>query len=170
MPIDTERAARLSTDVVTTMKALTSMRHVMPPLRPGLEIGVYPVLFTLREAPARISVIADRVQSDISTVSRQVSHLQGMGLVSKVTDPDDGRAQRVQLTDEGVELLATVLDGRVRWFQHMLADWSDEDVDQLSDLLSRFRSALLEQREEAIAAPEQLRALMYPALEPAPSS
>ena len=49
----------------------------------------------------RVSARAGCAHSDVSTVSRQVSHLVTHGLLAKLPDPDDRRAHRVTLTDEG---------------------------------------------------------------------
>ncbi|MFC7655700.1 MarR family winged helix-turn-helix transcriptional regulator [Pseudonocardia benzenivorans] len=69
----------------------------------GVERATYVLLVHLvKDGPYRSRALADAVHSDPSTVSRQVAHLVRLGLVERVTDPDDGRAVLLVATDEGV--------------------------------------------------------------------
>ena len=51
------------------------------------------------EGPLRAGALADCLQSDPSTVSRQVAALVKDGLLERRADPDDGRASLLVLTD-----------------------------------------------------------------------
>ena len=48
----------------------------------------------------RASAIAEQFDIDKGAISRQVQHLVDLGLVDRVTDPDDGRAMLVSVSDE----------------------------------------------------------------------
>ena len=80
MAISLETASRLSTDLVRVMKLFQSMRQHAPKLHPGVEPASYPILFNLVEEPRRVSLLADCIHSDVSTVSRQVTMLASYGL------------------------------------------------------------------------------------------
>lgn len=138
MPIEHAVAMELSTELIQLVKKIEAIRHHSPRVHPGLEPSTYPVIFALRHGPARVSTLADLVHSDVSTVSRQVSHLVAHELVAKVSDPDDGRAQRVALTDEGAALVQRLQDGRGRWFQQILAGWDDEKARAFTRYLHEF--------------------------------
>lgn len=151
MPIEHAVAMELSTELIQLVKKIEAIRHHSPRVHGGLEPSSYPVFFALGRGPARVSALADTVHSDVSTVSRQVSNLVGHGLAAKVSDPDDGRAQRVALTDEGKALIQRLQDGRGRWIQELLGDWDDntardftrhlhELIGQLSVELDRVRA------------------------------
>lgn len=151
MPIEHAVAMELSTELIQLVKKIEAIRHHSPRVHPGLEPSSYPVIFALRLGPARVSTLAEMVHSDVSTVSRQVSNLVCHGLLAKVSDPDDGRAQRVALTDDGDALVRRLQDGRGRWIQQMLVDWDDakargftrhlhEFVGELSLEIDRVRS------------------------------
>ena len=49
----------------------------------------------------RVTDLAGCANLDTSTVSRHVAQLQRTGLIERTPDPDDRRAQRVELTAAG---------------------------------------------------------------------
>jgi DNA-binding MarR family transcriptional regulator len=126
------------------------MRQHAPRLHPAVDSAAYPVLFHLAAEPRRVSALADCVHSDVSTVSRQVSTLVTHGLLEKVTDPDDRRAQVVRLSDEGQALLARIQQYRHEWFTALLQGWTTEEASDFADHLERFGSTLQAAREVAI--------------------
>ena len=75
-------------------------------------------------------------------MSRQVSHLTGLGLLAKVPDPADGRAQLVALTDEGAALLDELVARREAWFADLLGDWSEGDISAFIAYVDRFCDAV----------------------------
>lgn len=157
MPVDHDVAMELSTELIQLVKKIEAIRHHSPRVHAGVEPSSYPVIFALRRSgPARISVLAERVHSDVSTVSRQVSNLVCHGLLAKVSDPDDGRAQRVALTDEGTALVQRLQDGRGRWFQEILADWDDTKARDFTRQLHEFIGALTAQLDRMRAAGTEL--------------
>lgn len=142
MPVSRTAAGEVATDLVLVFKRMAALKLVAPQFHPDVEQSAYPALLTLDQGPARVSTIAAQIHSDISTVSRQVSHLCSVGLAAKVADPDDRRAQMVQLTDAGTEAVTTIRDARAAWLQEVLADWTSEDARALSTNLRRFADAL----------------------------
>ena len=97
--------AVLGDDLIRVFKLLQSVRAHAPRQHPGVDPMAYPLLFQLASRPMRVSELADLVHTDVSTVSRQVSTLVELELVSRDQDPDDGRAQALTLTAEGRRLL-----------------------------------------------------------------
>jgi DNA-binding MarR family transcriptional regulator len=142
MPTDTtvqpETAQALSHTLVRVMKIMSAMKHQAPRQHPAVDPSHYPVLFSLSGAPQRVSAVADTIHSDVSTVSRQVSHLVHHGLLEKIGDPDDGRAQLLSLSPAGSEVIEKLVRGRGEWFGQLLASWSDEDVLAFDAYLRRF--------------------------------
>lgn len=131
-------AGQLSVSVIRMLRMLHATRARAPQVHPGLEPSHHPVLVALREGSARVGDIAERLISDASTVSRQVSHLTALGLVEKVADPEDGRAQLAVLTDEGQAVLDELVARREAWFAELLADWPEEDVQSFIHYVDRF--------------------------------
>ncbi|WP_435200628.1 MarR family winged helix-turn-helix transcriptional regulator [Janibacter sp. GS2] len=131
-------AGKLSVSVIRMLRMLQATRARAPRVHPALEPTHHAVLVALRDHPARVGDIAERTIADASTVSRQVSHLTALGLVEKVPDPEDGRAQLVALSDDGQALLAELVVRREAWFSELLADWPEEDVQTFIGYVDRF--------------------------------
>ncbi|HEX7460843.1 MAG TPA: MarR family transcriptional regulator [Dermatophilaceae bacterium] len=153
MAISLESATRLSTELVRVMKLFQSMRQHAPKLHPGVEAASYPILFNLIEEPRRVSLLADCIHSDVSTVSRQVSMLASHGLLDKVADPLDGRAYMVSLSAEGKDLVERLKTGRGEWFREMLHDWEPAEVDAFNDQLDRFARSFEASRDQVRSIP-----------------
>ena len=79
-----------------------------------------------------------RLGLDKSTVSRQVSTLVALGLVTREADPADGRAQVLNTSPEGAARLSRIRDARRARWEADLADWPTEDVATLGELLARL--------------------------------
>ncbi|CAL9676591.1 Transcriptional regulator SlyA [Streptomyces sp. enrichment culture] len=88
--------------------------------------------------PQRPGELAARLGVEASHVTRTVQQLQKSGYVTRVPDPDDRRAQRIELTDAGGEAIAKVREAGVRGMQMALSDWSPEEVRQLATLFHRM--------------------------------
>jgi DNA-binding MarR family transcriptional regulator len=141
MAISLESATRLSTDLVRVVKMFQSLRQHAPKIHPGVEPASYPLLFNLVDGPRRVSLLADCVHSDVSTVSRQVTMLVSHGLLEKVADTQDGRAFVVSLSTEGVDLVERLKASRGEWFCRMLHDWDPADAEAFGDYLERFAAS-----------------------------
>jgi len=153
MAISLETATRLSTELVRVMKLFQSMRQHAPKLHPGVEAASYPILLNLAEEPRRVSLLADCIHSDVSTVSRQVTMLASHGLLDKVADPLDGRAFMVSLSAEGKELVERLKAGRGEWFRQMLHDWEPADAEAFNDQLDRFATSFEASRDQIRSIP-----------------
>ncbi|MBC9956612.1 MarR family winged helix-turn-helix transcriptional regulator [Yimella sp. cx-51] len=146
--VSTEVAAELANDLVHVVKKLSALRHLRPRFHPAIDASAYPVLIALTRGDHRVSAIAASVHSDVSTVSRQVSHLVSAGVAEKVADPDDGRAQVVRLTAEGHDIRDQLATSRAQWFQSMLQGWTTDEVTEFTRYLSRFDQALTHELDQ----------------------
>ncbi|WP_406010793.1 MarR family transcriptional regulator [Streptomyces sp. NBC_00637] len=88
--------------------------------------------------PLRPGELAQRLGVEASHVTRTVQQLQKSGYVTRVPDPDDGRAQRIQLTESGRAAVDRVRDAGARGMQLALADWSPDELGQLATLFHRM--------------------------------
>jgi DNA-binding MarR family transcriptional regulator len=97
----------------------------------------YGVLYALSTAPEglRITELRNDVLLTQPGLSRLIARLEGLGLVERETDPDDGRASRIRLTDAGVRAQRHVglRHGR-HVAQTMTRGLSDDQLLQLRDL------------------------------------
>lgn len=108
-------------------------------LDPEIEPASYSVLATLQlDGPQRMTAIARRLGIGKPTLSRQLAALAGRGLVEKETDPQDGRAQVISLTEEGLQRLERAQQERAERYLMMLETWEEQEIETLSGLLSKL--------------------------------
>ena len=86
----------------------------------------------------RVTDLASCTNLDPSTVSRHVTQLHRAGLIERTPDPDDRRAQRVQVSGQGLRQLDAALRARMAVLERTLDSWEPEDVRELDRLLTRF--------------------------------
>jgi DNA-binding MarR family transcriptional regulator len=104
-----------------------------------LDRARYVVLRAVAESePVRTTALAEQVGVDPSTMSRHVGILEHAGLVQRVADPDDGRAQSLSLTTAGRQVMEKVRAARHDLITDVLGDWDDADRTQLASLLGRL--------------------------------
>lgn len=150
-PTETQ-VEELATALVQLVRVLRSARRGMPRVHPAVEPISYPVLYALTGEPMRVSEVAKRIFADVSTASRQVSALVEHGLIDKVPDPADGRAQLVTLSPAGRSLLTALNTQRTELFTTFLADWDAGDVQAFTGYLRRLTESA-EPHREADGAP-----------------
>lgn len=142
MPARRTEIAELGNELIRLVKVLSALKQQAPRLHPGLDAAAYPIMFALADGPLRVSEIAGRVHSDVSTVSRQTATMMQAGVVSRESDPSDGRAVRLSLTDVGTDLLARLKSVRAELFSAALADWTADDVRACHHHLARLSDDL----------------------------
>lgn len=125
---------------VTLMRTFGKARaRMMAAAEHDVEWSSHVILKCLQnEGPMRAGALAECIQSDPSTVSRQVAALVKDGLLERRADPDDGRASLLVLTDAATEVLSAHDRRRLEYFADMLSDWSGEDLQRFAALLARF--------------------------------
>ncbi len=131
--------------VDSVMHALMSFGRVMKHRIPGdtLEVGTFWLLKTLAtQGSMRVTELAAITNLDTSTVSRHVTQLQRDGFIARTPDPDDRRAQRVELSGEGREHLQASYRRRRALLINSLDGWDLADIDQFEHLLTRFVSGI----------------------------
>jgi DNA-binding MarR family transcriptional regulator len=148
--LDRETAQRVSFALIRMTKLLQAIRQHAPRIHPAVDTTAYPLLFNLAVEPRRVSALAECVHSDISTVSRQVSALVGYGLLDKVSDPADGRAQVVALSTEGHDLLERIQQQRTEWFREVMDGWTEAEARAFATQLERFGSALEASKDQLL--------------------
>jgi DNA-binding MarR family transcriptional regulator len=139
---------------VRASHGLRAQIHVVRP--DGIEWAGSMLLFHLcKDGPQRSSALAAAVCVDPSTVSRQIGDLVDLGLVERRADPHDGRATLLAATQAGEARYQQLHERRDRAFAHMLAQWSDNDVSTLVDLLRRLNDTIIDSRASLLEAMTQ---------------
>lgn len=136
---------------VLLRRARAYSRDVATEVHPDLQPTAYALLARVDELDSvRASDLVDYFGIDKGAVSRQVGLLERVGLVARAPDPDDGRAQRLVITDEGRKRLAHARGGRRRVVREQLGRWPAEDVATFARLLGRFNR----QMDDALGLPD----------------
>jgi DNA-binding MarR family transcriptional regulator len=79
---------------------------------------------------------------DKSTISPQLRRLEQRGLLTRTTDPSDGRVVLVTATDEGHRWREELDAAGAAVFADVLRDWPKDDVAVLATLLTRLADHL----------------------------
>ncbi|WP_406222520.1 MarR family winged helix-turn-helix transcriptional regulator [Streptomyces canus] len=88
--------------------------------------------------PVRPGVLAVRLSVEASHVTRQLRQLERIGRVVRVADPDDRRAQLVQLADAGLAAVEGIREVSRRGVEPALADWTPDELERFATLFRRL--------------------------------
>jgi DNA-binding MarR family transcriptional regulator len=109
----------------------------------GLTIQQFNILRILRGKypdPATIKILKERMMDKMSDASRLVEKLRAKGLVDRRVCDKDRRNVDVLITEDGLSLLGEI-DKKEKEFDKLIANLSDEEIDQLNDLLDKMRGS-----------------------------
>jgi DNA-binding MarR family transcriptional regulator len=97
--------------------------------------------------PLRLGVLAEVEGTSAATMCKVVDGLEARRLITRVPDPEDGRASHLQLSGEGGALLGELRDRSTEALRTALAELAIEErvvvaqaiavLERLSDLLNR---------------------------------
>ncbi len=100
------------------------------------------VLATIaRHGPLTPAEVADREGFRRPTASRVVAKLEGLGLVTRVSNPADGRSFVIAVAPAGAALLTAARSRKTAYLEARLADLPAEDVavlDRAAAILERL--------------------------------
>jgi DNA-binding MarR family transcriptional regulator len=143
-----------------TLQLVIAMHRLQRGLRKAADIAVpnatqlIVLALLAQHGPLRIGELAGRIPSSQPTATLTVAGLQSAGLVSREADPADGRAARVQITEDGQRTLHSLTQGEAEALAALLATVDEEDLRILRaaiPLLSRLA-------EDAVRQPERTTA------------
>jgi DNA-binding MarR family transcriptional regulator len=98
--------------------------------------------YFMRHEGATQSDLVQHAGRDKAQIARIVKALHERGLLQSAPDPDDGRCQRVTLTEQGRAMQRTMQLRRQRFERAMLAGFSDGERAQLQAQLDRMLANL----------------------------
>jgi DNA-binding MarR family transcriptional regulator len=151
--VDDEVLGTIETQVAMLMRLGEATRRAIG-LRPhrALDRAAYVILRHLEASgPQNVTVLADRLNLDGSTVTRQVTALEKNGLAARRPDPNDGRGTVIEPTTAGLRQVNDVARARRALYDRILADWTEPDRRQLAVTLERFNGSV----EAYIGIPER---------------
>lgn len=101
------------------------------------------VLFYIGESGSiRASSLAAKLGIGPSALSRQLADLEQEGLITRTTDPLDGRACLLSLTDLGEAHLARTYERRAETLRDILSDWTESEAAEASSTVRHLTRSL----------------------------
>jgi DNA-binding MarR family transcriptional regulator len=112
-------------------------------IHPELDYNTFVILLAVHDAPegVRASDLVGELFVHKSTISRAVSALEALGLLDRVTHPNDGRAQLLTVPQNARERIEAFRTRSFAWISNLLADWSPEEVKTFARQLTRLNDA-----------------------------
>jgi DNA-binding MarR family transcriptional regulator len=90
------------------------------------------------EGPLPMGRLATVAHMDVGMTTRRVRALADAGLVTRRTDPADGRVSVIGTTADGERAAAALQEVRRDHLARALSDWSADDLRQFDRLLTKF--------------------------------
>ncbi|MEI5639683.1 MULTISPECIES: MarR family winged helix-turn-helix transcriptional regulator [unclassified Pseudoalteromonas] len=112
----------------------------------GLNGGEFDVLATLRRSGKPYTLTPNQLLQSLmltsGSMTNRIDKLENKGLVKRSPDPNDRRGVMVSLSAEGLELIDEVVAAHVQKGHELLSPFSDEEKDQLAQLLKKLLVSL----------------------------
>lgn len=130
-------------DIVSVMNRPERDAYMVRAAGISLERVLFPLLVGVeRLGPIGLVELADRSGRDYTTVSRQVSKLEALGLVTREANTVDRRVRKVAITPKGKAMTDRVDAARERMGREIFDSWEPRDVEALMRLMRKFADAL----------------------------
>lgn len=109
----------------------------------GLERAHYLLLLLLMEQEDQsVGSLAEQVNLDASTVTRQIAAMAKCGLVVKRPNPQDRRGGFVAITEQGQAAVERTRQRRLARVGCTFNDWDDAERAEFAKLMARFNREL----------------------------
>lgn len=140
-------------------RARASSHRIAREVHPDMEPSAYGLMVLLhQQGPMRLTDLAAAVGVGKPSLSRQVAMLQALGLVEKHADPEDGRAQPINLTEVGAARLEGTATARKEHFRRTWTGWEAEELSTLVRLLHKLNASVRragDQVEDGLPGPDE---------------
>ena len=124
-----------------SMNQVRAHEHLLKAAGVRIDKAGVALLFKLErhgDSPLRVTDLADLLGVDPPTVTRKVQHLERLGFVTRGADAEDGRATRIQLTQDGRDTLDRVLKAHREFLARLFEQWSEKELTTFASMLGRF--------------------------------
>ncbi|KQQ03827.1 MULTISPECIES: MarR family winged helix-turn-helix transcriptional regulator [unclassified Rathayibacter] len=118
-----------------------AMRSYAEQLHPELTALGYRTLSALdRRGPLPSGALAELLELDKSTLSRQITALDRFGFLIRAPDPGDGRVTILAVTEETAARLSEIRSSNQALMHEELRRWEHGDVELFARLLHRINA------------------------------
>lgn len=109
----------------------------------SLPRALFPLLVRIGASGAiGVTVLAEQVGRDHSTISRQVAALEKLGLVKRRANADDSRIHEAAITAKGEQTVSRITKARRKLLGKLLSDWSEKERHDLARLNQKLAGAI----------------------------
>ncbi|MGX4669774.1 MarR family winged helix-turn-helix transcriptional regulator [Cerasibacillus sp. JNUCC 74] len=98
----------------------------------------------LEEGDLTIGELSNRISLAFSTTTDLVDRMEKNGLVERVRDTNDRRVVRIHVLNKGKTIIHEVIGKRQQYLGEVLENFSEEQIEQLYDLLSYLHEQMKE--------------------------
>lgn len=144
-----EQCAVLADQLRVVVAVGREIGRALPPESPPAMVALLSALDHCGQV--RMSKLAERLDIDMSVVSRHVAYAADRGWIDRDPDPLDKRSRLLRLTADGETVLRAASARATDVLADHLSEWPDEDVGQLAALLARLRLSFGDCRPRAHA-------------------
>ena len=96
------------------------------------------------EEPLHQATLAEMMDMEPITLSRQVDRMEAAGLIERRPDPVDRRVKRLYLTEAARPLVEKFRTVATSCYDNVLNGVSDEEIELVVDVLTRIRANLVQ--------------------------
>jgi DNA-binding MarR family transcriptional regulator len=109
----------------------------------ALPRALFPLLVRIGASGAiGVTLLAEQVGRDHSTISRQVAQLETLGLVKRRANAQDSRINEAAISDRGKETVARITKARRKLLGNLLSGWSEKECRELARLNQKLADAM----------------------------
>jgi DNA-binding MarR family transcriptional regulator len=102
----------------------------------------------LHHEPLNQAALADQMDMEPITLSRQIDRMEAAGLIERRPNPVDRRAYRLFITENSKPLLNSFKSIGTECMSGALAGVTDEEIALVTDVLSRMRNNIVARPED----------------------
>ena len=110
----------------------------------GITMPVFDLLTQVHRPPEgpTLRELSDRLMVSKGNITELTDRLERKGLIERVPDPNDGRAQRVFLTQVGRDLVERMEPAHQAWVREIMAQHDQDSLHELYRVLGTFKVGL----------------------------
>jgi DNA-binding MarR family transcriptional regulator len=111
--------------------------------------------YLVSNGPSRLSDLADELAVDPAIITRQSQALVEGGFAERRVNPADARGTLLAINESGIELIRNHSVIRNAFFEEVFNGWSQDEINQFTNYVERFTSALNDKSAVALSRIKQ---------------